>query len=205
MTDNESQSLTLPVSCGVAFKEWAAVCGALASGRQTLILRKGGIHEGRAGFRVEHSDFWLLPTKFHQNPGELVPEAAPLLAQCAKDTPTGQVVRLRHFCHVSDVVEIVDEERANELRGLHIWSDETVRQRFHYRNPGLYLLVVRCFSLSKPFELATWPELAGCKSWAPLTSALPTMGLVPVLDDERFRAARDEVLARAARDLPPAA
>ena len=29
-----------------AFKEWAAVCAALDSGRQTLILRKGGLHEG---------------------------------------------------------------------------------------------------------------------------------------------------------------
>jgi hypothetical protein len=51
-----------------AFKEWAAVCTALAAGKQSLIVRKGGIHEGRDGFRVEHGEFWLYPTQFHQKP-----------------------------------------------------------------------------------------------------------------------------------------
>ena len=55
-----------------AFKEWAVVCAALASGRQSVILRKGGIHEGRDGFRVDHREFWLFPTRFHQEPGEVV-------------------------------------------------------------------------------------------------------------------------------------
>src|ERR1700722_13719814 len=34
-----------------AFKEWAVTCQALAAGRQSLLLRKGGIHErdGRFG------------------------------------------------------------------------------------------------------------------------------------------------------------
>ena len=51
----------------IAFKEWAVVCAALASGRQTIILPKGGIDEGREGFRVKHREFWLLPTRFHQD------------------------------------------------------------------------------------------------------------------------------------------
>lgn len=34
----------------IAFKEWDIVCKALEEGRQSLILRKGGIHEGREGF-----------------------------------------------------------------------------------------------------------------------------------------------------------
>ena len=44
----------------VAFKEWAVVCAALASGRQTIILRKGGMEEGRDGFRVEHGALVLV-------------------------------------------------------------------------------------------------------------------------------------------------
>jgi hypothetical protein len=47
----------MPDSCSIAFKEWAAVCEALAAGRQTIILRKGGIQEGREGFRVQHGEF----------------------------------------------------------------------------------------------------------------------------------------------------
>ena len=34
----------------IAFKEWAAVCRALASGRQSLIIRKGGIAEAGGVF-----------------------------------------------------------------------------------------------------------------------------------------------------------
>ena len=41
----------------VGFKEWALVCAALGSGAQTLILRKGGIAEGRAGFAFKHPEF----------------------------------------------------------------------------------------------------------------------------------------------------
>ncbi len=50
--------------CRTAFKEWAAVCAALSAGRQTVILRKGGIAEGPGGFQPEHGEFWLLPTRF---------------------------------------------------------------------------------------------------------------------------------------------
>ena len=56
----------LPDSCSVAFKEWAGVCDALADGRQSLILRKGGIAEGPRGFVPEHSTFWLYPTRVHE-------------------------------------------------------------------------------------------------------------------------------------------
>ena len=34
-----------PGGCAVAFKEWLGVCEALGSGRQSLILRKGGVAE----------------------------------------------------------------------------------------------------------------------------------------------------------------
>ena len=50
----------------VAFKEWALVCEALGNGRQSLILRKGGIAEGRDGFAFKHPNFFLFPTWFHE-------------------------------------------------------------------------------------------------------------------------------------------
>jgi hypothetical protein len=42
----------------MAFKEWAVVCEALGSGRQSVILRKGGIAEGREGFAFLHREFF---------------------------------------------------------------------------------------------------------------------------------------------------
>ena len=50
----------------VGFKEWALVCEALGRGEQTVLLRKGGIAEGRAGFGFRHSEFFLFPTFFHE-------------------------------------------------------------------------------------------------------------------------------------------
>ena len=39
------------------FKEWTLICDALGRGEQSIIMRKGGIAEGRAGFRFEHPEF----------------------------------------------------------------------------------------------------------------------------------------------------
>ena len=50
----------------VAFKEWAIVCEAIGSGRQSIMLRKGGIAEGRDGFAFKHREFFLFPTWFHE-------------------------------------------------------------------------------------------------------------------------------------------
>src|SRR3954469_9083915 len=50
----------------VGFKEWALVCEALGRGEQSVILRKGGIAEGRAGFGFRHTEFFLFPTFFHE-------------------------------------------------------------------------------------------------------------------------------------------
>ena len=58
----------------VAFKEWAIVCEALGRGRQSIILRKGRIAEGRGGFSFRHREFFLFPTFCHEQP-EKVREA----------------------------------------------------------------------------------------------------------------------------------
>ena len=50
----------------VGFKEWSVVCEALGRGLQSIILRKGGIAEGRAGFSFQQREFFLFPTHFHE-------------------------------------------------------------------------------------------------------------------------------------------
>ena len=37
-----------------ALKEWDVVCEALGSVRQAIVIRKGGIAEGRDGLRFQH-------------------------------------------------------------------------------------------------------------------------------------------------------
>ena len=51
MAPDRGDGVRLPETCSIAFKEWAGVCAALAEGRQSLIVRKGGIAEGPARVR----------------------------------------------------------------------------------------------------------------------------------------------------------
>ncbi len=175
-----------------AFKEWAAVCHALADGRQTVILRKGGIHESGGVFRPEHNRFWLLPTHFHaQQQAGLKPTARDLLAAADAARPPAGEYCLAHLADVVAVHHLDTLAAARSLDALHVWSPETVEQRFHYRRPGLYLLVVRVFALPDPVTVPEQPEYAGCKTWVHLDPAPPAGAAEsarPVLSDERFAA-----------------
>jgi hypothetical protein len=179
----------------IAFKEWAVVCEALAAGHQTIILRKGGIHEGAAGFRVDHREFWLYPTRFHETSASLEPDAVPLLQQVLRDQPPPGQFRLRQYAVVQDAIELTEEHQLDPLRGHHILADHVVHQRFHYKQPGLHVLVVRVFQLPQANILAETPAIAGCKSWVDLPRPLSTHGAAPVLADEPFERRRADVLA----------
>jgi hypothetical protein len=51
----------------IGFKEWAIVCQALGRGWQSIILRKGGIAEGRDGFSFQHGEFFSSRPGFTSN------------------------------------------------------------------------------------------------------------------------------------------
>jgi hypothetical protein len=69
------------------------------------------------------------------------------------------------------------------LEEFHVLTAETIRQRFHYRRPGLWVLAARIWRREPAFALRVTPDQAGCKTWVLLEEALPTSDLVPVLDD----------------------
>lgn len=171
----------------VAFKEWAAVCRALGEGRQSVILRKGGIAEEGGLFRPEHDRFWLYPTYFHEQQQKgLKSDAADLLAAAEADRPEPGRIRLRHFVEVASARFVADLDAALRLDALHIWSEDTVRQRFHYRSPGLYVLAVRVHRVRTPVVVAEDPAYAGCKTWVELTEAVVEDPADPVLTDEQL-------------------
>jgi hypothetical protein len=184
----------LPPECDVGFKEWAGVCEALASGAQTLILRKGGIAEEGGVFTPEHRAFWLYPTRLHESQQGLRVE--PTAMRPAPAEP--DVVPLRSLA-VVDSIHLVDrEEDLDALESFHAWTAETVHKRFHYRRPGLWVLGVRVWNRAEPLDLVATPEQMGCKSWVPLGTALTTEGLTPALGEEPWRDACDR-LARTIR------
>jgi hypothetical protein len=185
----------------IAFKEWAAVCRALALGRQAIILRKGGIAEAGGGFEPEHNRFWLYPTYVHQQQGGLKADAADLLRAAEAERPPAGVLRLSHFAEVKAIYRVEKLFGALLLEDLHCWSEETVRQRFAYRTPGLYFLAVRVFAISPPYKLPETAEYTGCRTWVDLGGDLPTDVGRPVLSDDQF----DDVLLSLSRRLNPTA
>jgi hypothetical protein len=171
-----------------AFKEWAVVCRALADGHQAVILRKGGIAEAGGEFQAEHTRFWLFPTYVHQQRAGIRPKALPLLEQVEAERPSPAIVRLTEFAVAPRVYRLADLDAALALQDLHIWSEETIRSRFAYRSPGLFVLPARVYRAAETFELPNTEYYAGCKSWVELERELPDESAEPAVDDHTFQA-----------------
>jgi hypothetical protein len=170
----------------IAFKEWAAVCAALAAGRQTLILRKGGIDEGSEGFRITHREFWLLPTQFHQDLSQLTAGGEQFWRQAQECQPAVGQFRIELYAVAERVFEITSLDTLRTLTDYHILADAVIEQRFKYRRPGLFVLGVRIHRIPAPHLVEDDPYIAGCKSWVELPKGLSTEDAQPVLDDQQF-------------------
>lgn len=185
-------------ACATALKEWAIICRALETGRQTILLRKGGIAEGPGGFYPEHGFFWLYPTQFHQGAEQLVPAFAPLLNEIDEmRTAAGQVV-IRTWAVVEQIEYLTGIDQVLALSGLHGWTDEVVRQRFDYKRPGLFLFVLRVFRAAESVAVTESVAMAGCKSWVELPAPLSFDNLPPVLADAAHERAVAEIRRRLA-------
>lgn len=168
-----------------ALKEWAVICHALAEGKQALLLRKGGVAEDAGEFRLEHTRFWLFPTWTHQQEaGGLRDDALPLLEEARRERPPAGDIRLSHFAEVSGVYHVRELTSALLLAHLHLWSEETVRKRFAYRQPGLFVMPVRVWCAAEVHVIPDAAHYEGCRSWVGLEMELPTAGAAPVLSDE---------------------
>lgn len=173
-----------------ALKEWSAAVRALLDGRQTVLLRKGGIHEKR--FAVTASRFLLFPTVAHSHAERVRPEHRDLLDPAAADS-TDEALVLRAGAKVVAAVEVNRPDALDEIASLHIWTAESVRaDRLDFRpKHRLTVLVVQASPLVEPVRLARTPEYAGCKSWVPLP--VDPMWAAPVHDAATLQAIADRV------------
>lgn len=170
----------------MAFKEWAVVVDALGRGDQIIILRKGGISEGRGGFHIEHERFFLFPTLFHQQRESVLP-AAQLHYDALAPRLSPDFVRLEFFAEVVDWRFLESSETLRQLRGQHIWREEVVQDRFDWgQSQSIYALALRVFRLPRVVELPMRPEYGGCKSWVDLEAILFTDDSIPALPDSEF-------------------
>ena len=169
----------------------------LAAGRSCILLRKGGIWEQKQAFTVEHREFWIFPTHFHQNPHELVPESLWALESGRAAHPDGDRVRIEHYAVVHDAFRVEDLDALQRLEGLHPLDPATVEARFRYRDrPYLHVLVLRVYRLPEPYIIPNTLAYEGCISWVELDEPLSTVGAIPVLDDREFEEARKGIAER---------
>jgi len=150
----------------IAFKEWDVVCKALEEGRQSLILRKGGIHEGREGFSFAHDEFVLFPTRFHAQ-GEYV-KIPGVVAK--PEWEVGDKVVIRSKVKVKKAVTLTDWNEVALLADEHIWTEETIRDRFFWEGKGMasgsiHVAYVEIEKMKDPLRFDYKKIHGGCRSW----------------------------------------
>jgi hypothetical protein len=164
----------------VGFKEWAIVCEALGRGEQTILLRKGGIAEGRDGFGFRHSEFFLFPTFFHEQIDKVRSENAAI-----PEERDGEI-EVCYFAKLVEQREITSWPEAAALEPFHILEDSVVRERFDYKQPGLHVALVRVFRLPPCWTLPEMPAYGGCRSWVELPECPAETQFESVLSDDDF-------------------
>ena len=170
-----------------AFKEWAAVVDALARGEQILILRKGGIAEGKGGFQLEHERFLLYPTHFHNPHDSVIASAQGRLSEIAGASSPPDQVRIEFAAEVVEARKLDSLADAERLRGQHVWRDEVIARRFDWgRDKRIHALALRVYRVARARILPIIPAYAGCKSWIELEVDFDLDPAMPVLDEAAF-------------------
>jgi len=174
-----------------AFKEWALVCEALGRGEQSVILRKGGISEGRGGFGFDHDDFFLFPTWYH---GQI--DKVRITGVALPDQDPDRIT-VSYMATLEWAGRIGDKEALHSLRELHVLDDSVIEERFVYDTragslggEGINLAFVRVFRLEPSVVLPMEETFGGCRSWIDLPEIEPS-ALVSVLSDEEHRRRRE--------------
>jgi hypothetical protein len=162
----------------VGFKEWALVCEALGRGEQSVLLRKGGIAEGRAGFGFRHDEFFLFPTFFHEQVVKVRTPAAEMPAARPGE------IEIRYFAKLEAQKDIKDWSEAEALKPFHILAESVVRERFEYKGAGLQVALVRVFRLEPVWVFPERPAYGGCRSWVGLPECPADTQFVPVLSNQ---------------------
>lgn len=178
-----------------ALKEWSAAVRAMLDGRQTVLLRKGGIHEKRFDVRLGAAEeFVFFPTVAHGHAERVRPEHRDLLEVAGPDSTAAEIV-VRAAAKVVAAVAVNRPDRLEEIADTHIWTAESVRaDRLDFRpKHRLTVLVVQASPLIELLRLPRDPAYAGCKSWVELP--ISPRWADPVHDDASLAAVAERVRA----------
>jgi hypothetical protein len=206
----------------IAFKEWAVTVRALAEGEQLITLRKGGIREEEKHFEIEHDRFFLYPTFDHQR-NDLIREShLPELGRALEEgvwpgtepppealtqdggIPQPDRVRIRAWAEVAASYLVTDARCVDALSPYYVWTTDYAEKRLRWkRRHPLHVIVLRTYRIPRPVTVRVRHEYGGCRSWVEIQRDLPFEG-TPVLSDEEFERAAEQIEAIASSAVPVA-
>lgn len=144
-----------------SLREWSSTVDAVLAGRQTLLIRKGGISEGSAGFSADHERFVLLPTLFHQHHSTPPPLPSPLLVHV--------------LCDLLLAVEVPSCTDLSPLAPFHTYDPAQLGVRVSYKpEKPLTLLALRPYRILPALKIDPSTLPATCRSWLVLDLPTPT-------------------------------
>jgi len=143
-----------------------------------VLVRKGGIAEGRDGFQFRHREFFLFPTFFHEQLARTRLTDAVLPEQLSNE------IEIRFAAKIEETRALTNWEQVRALEPLHILEESVVRERFDYDDaPGVQVAFVRVLRLATPWRFEDLPRYGGCRSWVELPVVPENIELSPVLTD----------------------
>ena len=151
-----------------ALKEWATIVKALENGKQTIILRKGGILETASGFEIIAKKFLLFPTWEHQEIKHVKPEYHNLLNQTLDNKPKEGYNTITSIAEVLDHKDISSNKIIDDLSSFHVWSDEYIKERINWMpEKPLKVIFLKVYTFPQ-IEIPLQVDFEGCKSWIEL-------------------------------------
>jgi hypothetical protein len=177
-----------------ALKEWAVVCRALEDGRQSVLLRKGGIIEETRDFSLVERRFLMYPTYEHQDLDSVQAPYRDWFSETLSARPPDDVVRISSWAEVTDLFLTSDLGALLALADHYAWSADYIRMRMAYKpRKPMNVVVVRAWTLPEPVDLPVEEHFAGCKSWVPIDQAVALDASKEVLSDEDHAARAGEI------------
>ena len=152
----------------IALKEWSIVCRALEEGKQSILLRKGGILEYKNGFEVNQKIFLLYPTLEHQAGEYVQPDyLREFEIQKTNNMNINETTNtIRVLARMEAIQEFNDDSVLPKLEKYHIWNEKYVKMGMKYNpNKPMNALLLRVYRLPESISVDVQSEWAGCKSW----------------------------------------
>ena len=184
----------------MAFKEWAVICDTLGNGKQSLILRKGGIHEGKKGFQFEHEKFALFPTRFHEQ-GQSVRIDAKESVIPKTEYEIGETVPIQYWAKIDSIWNLSQWESVAALNEFHIWTEQIILERYHWdkeknEEPAISVALVRAYRFEAKLNITYEKKYGGCRSWVklPLLTEEHEDKSVPALKDSEFGELKNRIV-----------